>query len=193
LSLSAVVTSHFILQVPLSLGFDDVKEIISPCDGFNPLDRSGGVTDWPVAGSSVMVLSTHLNVMWEFNAALLSDIAAGTPTWRPITLQLAQQGVGSFCEPQIPGPREWVGLDAVLQIIQHAPDGALYQCAAIRFQDLPFAGPDPSCMNDTGIAAQWIGGTTTSTSSSVTLPASSSSTSETTSSTTGTTTTTTTT
>lgn len=138
LSLSAVVASHFVLQVPLSLGFNDTNEIISPCDSFDPLDRSGGVTDWPVAGSSIVVLTTHLDVVWEFKAALLSDVAAGAPIWRPITLQLSQQGVGTFCEPQIPGPLEWVGLDAVLQIVQHAPDGLLYQVYISRFSKFNF-------------------------------------------------------
>lgn len=40
---------------------------------------------------------------------------------------LSQQGVGSFCEPQLPGRADWIGQDVVFQVIQHAPDGQLYQ------------------------------------------------------------------
>ncbi|KAH8650811.1 hypothetical protein BGZ60DRAFT_349435, partial [Tricladium varicosporioides] len=151
LGLTSLSTAHFVLQYPISLGYDDAIENVFPCDGFNPANRSTGVTDWPIGGSAVLVLTTHPDVTWDINAALLSDLT----TWRPIVPVLAQQGFGLFCEPQIPGPPEWVGQEAVLQLVQHAPNGLLYQCAAIRFVAGPAAAAPPECSNTTGTAAQW--------------------------------------
>ncbi|ORX98865.1 hypothetical protein BCR34DRAFT_576858 [Clohesyomyces aquaticus] len=169
--LLSFTSAHFVLFDPVSLGYDDVNEVVGPCDGFNPTDRSTGVTDWPIGGAGFTILSTHPNVTWDINAALLSD-----PTnFVPLVPVLAQQGVGFFCEPQIPGNPAWVGQDAILQLIQHAPDGLLYQvlqmlhrcvlcnftdyapkCAAIRFVAGGPAAPPASCTNDTGVEAQWI-------------------------------------
>jgi hypothetical protein len=121
--LAAVCHAHFILLSPISLGYDDARETEGPCGSFNPLDRSTGVTEFPLGGLAVNVITTHLTVTWEFNAALLTDVAK----WVPLTPVLSQTGFGAFCEPQIPGNPAWVGLDAVLQVIQHGPDGDLYQ------------------------------------------------------------------
>ncbi|KAH7327214.1 hypothetical protein BKA65DRAFT_554771 [Rhexocercosporidium sp. MPI-PUGE-AT-0058] len=145
--------SHFVLQIPTSLGYDDVNEATAPCDTFNPTDRSGTITNWTVGGYPVSVISTHSSVTWEYRVAKVSS-----PTvWTSLTPILTQTGTGHFCEPQIPGlgSASWLGVPAVFQVIQHAPDGALYQCAAIVFvAGGPTAKP-AGCTNSTGIAAHW--------------------------------------
>lgn len=120
---NTIVSAHFVLQLPVSLEYIDVCEASAPCDTFDPTNRSTGVIDWPLGGYPVLVLTTHPNVTWEINAALLSDVT----TWAPLVPVLHQVGVGYFCEPQIPGKAEWVGKEAVFQMAQHAPDGVLYQ------------------------------------------------------------------
>jgi hypothetical protein len=124
LGLASLSTAHFVLMIPTSLGYDDEKESQAPCGSYNPLDRSTGVTDWPVGGHSVGLLSTHGSVTWEINAALISG---GATTFVPLVLPFAQRGVGDVCFGAVPGNPAWVGQDAVVQLIQHAPDGNLYQ------------------------------------------------------------------
>src|SRR5664279_4982494 len=91
--LAAVANSHFVLTYPTSLGYNDASEAVSPCDTFNPTDRSKGVQDWPIAGAGFVVITTHTSVTWDIKAALVSD----TSTWVPLTLVLSQTGVGFFC------------------------------------------------------------------------------------------------
>jgi hypothetical protein len=126
LSLAAAANAHFVLQIPTSLGFDDAVEATGPCDGFDPTSRSTGVTEWPINGGAIGVLTTHTHVTWKFNAALLSD----TSKWVPLTKDIDQTGVGSYCVPQVAGNPAWVGQDAVLQVIQIGVDGTLYQVCA---------------------------------------------------------------
>lgn len=123
LALAAGGCAHFVLQIPTSLGFDDALEATGPCGSFKPTDRSTGVTTWPVGGGSVGVLTTHTQVTWNFKAALLSDPA----NFVSLVHDVSQKGVGSVCFPSIPGNPNWVGQDAVLQVIQNGVDGTLYQ------------------------------------------------------------------
>jgi len=123
LALPSLVASHFVLINPVSLGYDDTRELLGPCGGFTPTDRSTGVTDWPLSGSWINVLTTHEDVIWTYSMALLSD----PTTWIPVTPKLHQLGVGQFCEPSMPPNPAWVGQDAILQVIQDAVDGLLYQ------------------------------------------------------------------
>ncbi|KAK1763047.1 hypothetical protein QBC33DRAFT_500201 [Phialemonium atrogriseum] len=153
LFLGAVTLSkaHFVLQIPTSLGFDDDAETESPCGGFDPQKRNN-VTLWPVGGSAVGLLTTHSEATWDFKAAFLSDLE----TWVPLTGVLHQTGVGSFCEPVVPGDESWVGEEAVLQVVQHGHDGDLYQCAAIKFvEGWPTSTP-AGCVNDSRIDLSWL-------------------------------------
>ncbi|ORX98869.1 hypothetical protein BCR34DRAFT_495755 [Clohesyomyces aquaticus] len=153
-ALTAIARAHFVLQVPTSLGFDDAKETEGPCGSFSATDRSTGVTDYPISGAPLQMLTTHTSVTWDFKAALLSspnDFSALLPV-------VQQTGVGTFCLPQVPGNAAWVGQDAILQVVQHGPDGILYQCAAIKFvSDGPASVPG-SCSNSTGVTASFVGG-----------------------------------
>ena len=133
------VNAHFVLFNPVSLGYDDEHEDQGPCGTFDPTDRSTGVTDWPIGGNFINVLSTHTSVTWEFNAALISDVT----NFVPLTPTLKQTGVGFFCEPQIPGNPDWVGQDAVLQVVQRGPDGVLYQVRTVPGPQSLFHAQEP--------------------------------------------------
>ncbi|KAJ9134358.1 hypothetical protein NKR23_g10201 [Pleurostoma richardsiae] len=144
---AAIAGAHFVLQIPTSLGFDDDHESTGPCDTFDPTDRSNVVTDWAINGGNIGLLTTHPNVTWEINAALATD----TTNWVPVVEPFAQTGFGQVCFAEIPGFSAWAGQPVVLQLKQHAPDGVLYQCAAINFVA---GGPDavPSdCTNDVNV------------------------------------------
>ncbi|KAH8650812.1 hypothetical protein BGZ60DRAFT_388634 [Tricladium varicosporioides] len=143
-------SSHFVLQIPTSIGYNDALEGTAPCGSFSATDRSKGVTNWQVAGAAISVITTHTSVTWDFKAALVSS----PTTWVLLTPVLTQTGVGFFCEPKIPGLTAWIGQPAILQVTQHGVDCALYQCAAIQF--VAGTGTTPSgCTNSSGIAAHW--------------------------------------
>ncbi|KAF2243176.1 hypothetical protein BU26DRAFT_570570 [Trematosphaeria pertusa] len=146
ISFATIAHAHFVLQVPTSLGFDDAKETESPCGSFSATDRSTGVTNYPIAGAPVQMLTTHTS----------------------------QTGVGTFCLPQVPVNAAWAGQDAILQVIQHGPDGTLFQCAAIKFVTGGAADVPGSCVS-TDITASFLGGGASSSSApSSTPPAASS-------------------
>lgn len=113
---------HFILQNPKSHGFVDVLEGVSPCGSFEITDRET-VTPWFIAGSVVDIVTTHDQATWSYKAALLND----TSTWIDLQPGIRQQGMGDFCLPAVPGPEHWIDLDGVVQVIQHADDGDMYQ------------------------------------------------------------------
>ncbi|KAF4627118.1 hypothetical protein G7Y89_g11034 [Cudoniella acicularis] len=170
-SLAALTEAHFVLQIPTSLGFNDGLEATGPCDTFSPTDRTT-VTNWPIGGDVIQVLTTHNEVIWNINAALLN----APSTFVPLVPSIDQKGVGTFCLPSVPGNAAWVGQDAILQVIQNGVDGKLYQCAAIKFVDGPTGSVPSSCINSTGVSAVYVGGGTSSSSSAVVVtPASSSS------------------
>ncbi len=120
--LAAVARAHFVLEVPTSVGWDDDLQDQGPCGGFNATDRTN-VTDFAVSGSPVALITTHDESSFEYRAAKLSNITH----WVSLTQMLMQKGEGDFCEPLIPGIKEWVGQDAVLQLIQRSVMGTLYQ------------------------------------------------------------------
>ncbi|KAK6353936.1 hypothetical protein TWF730_008356 [Orbilia blumenaviensis] len=148
-------SAHFFLRYPAYIGYNDLTQGTGPCGGFTATDRSAGVTELTVNGFPIGVTSTHLGVYYEFRAALVS----APTTWVSLT-QMSHLTAGGFpyyCQPQIPGIAAWVGQDAILQVIQHASDGTLYQCAAIKFvSGGPWTGYTTSqCRNSTGTTAEW--------------------------------------
>ncbi|KAK0713316.1 hypothetical protein B0T26DRAFT_857906 [Lasiosphaeria miniovina] len=152
-ALAQVITlgaCHYVLQFPISVGYTDSTEATAPCGGYSATSRTT-VTDWPLGGLAIAVITTHSSVTWEYKVALLSS-----PTvFVSLTPVLTQTGVGHFCEPVMPGYSPWLNQDAILQVIQHAPDGALYQCEAIKFVSGAAATPPASCYNSSVISAHW--------------------------------------
>ncbi|KAK6335114.1 hypothetical protein TWF718_010553 [Orbilia javanica] len=150
-----LASAHFFLRYPPYIGYNDATQTTAPCGGFTSTDRSGGVTNLTVNGFPIGVTSTHLGVYYEFKAALVS----APTTWVSLTpmCHITAGGYPYFCQPQIPGIAAWVNEDAILQVIQHASDGTLYQCAAIKFvSGGPWTGYTTSqCRNSTGSAAEW--------------------------------------
>ena len=126
LVLAATTTAHFVLQIPTDIGFDDDNEPQAPCGSFDPTNRTAGVTDWPSGGSSVQILTTHTQALFQINAALLSDVNNWVPLW-PL---VQETGVGTFCWPDVPGIANWVNQDGVLQVVMNGPDGILYQVSS---------------------------------------------------------------
>jgi hypothetical protein len=115
-------SAHFNLREPAPIGFDDKSEGQGPCGGFDAKSRDG-VSDWPIGGSAIHVQTTHSGATWTYKAALLND----TETWIDLIPAVSQKGLGDFCLPSVPAPAGWAGQEGVIQVVQKAMDGALYQ------------------------------------------------------------------
>ncbi|KAK0701283.1 hypothetical protein B0H67DRAFT_500776 [Lasiosphaeris hirsuta] len=156
-TLATLATSHFVLDTPTSIGFEDTKEGIAPCGGFEPTSRDS-VTDWTVAGGLIHVISTHPRSQFTIQAALLPSATtnSGDLVFSKLVPIVQQAGLGSLCLTGVPGIAAWEGRDAVLQVIQVATDGQLFQCAAIRFTAGPSAPVPSLCTNSSGITATYL-------------------------------------
>lgn len=82
--LAAVAQSHFVLESPTSLGYNDAKEATGPCDTFGLTARTN-VTNWPLGGYPISLWTTHPKVTFVFRTALLSDTNSWVNFIPPIT------------------------------------------------------------------------------------------------------------
>jgi len=149
LNLLPLASCHFLLNFPPTIGFDDDKEGTYPCGSFDITSREN-VTDYPIGGSPIALVSTHPQATWEFRAALLND----TDNWTNILPVILQNGQGDFCPTGITIPSAWEGQDGVIQVVQDAADGFLYQCAAVHFTSGSTTSNPASCLNKTSPALQ---------------------------------------
>jgi hypothetical protein len=124
------VNAHFLLNYPESAGFSDDDEGTSPCGGFEA--TKGKKTDFFVGGDSVALTSTHPAAVWLFRATLDTTAGSNFTTLLPAVLQ---DSLGNFCEKTITVPSDFAGKSGVVQIIQSATDGLLYQ-VSVTFQML---------------------------------------------------------
>lgn len=126
LGLAVAAKAHFTLEVPAPIGpYSDVNLINGPCDGYDPTTATT-FQDYPWSGQGWGLITTHPSVIWEFNAALFSTVTNSQSNFIPLSENIQQTtGTGFLCLGSVPGKKEWVGQKAIVQIIQHAPDGAL--------------------------------------------------------------------
>jgi hypothetical protein len=122
LALAAPTLAHWTLSMPPSLGFDDATEASAPCGGMDPTKRTN-VTEWPIGGYPVSLLTTHPQATWAFRAA----DAAMPNMWMDLQPNVSQSGLGHVCYDSVPGMQMLLGKDAMVQIVQTAVDGSLYQ------------------------------------------------------------------
>ncbi|KKF94143.1 hypothetical protein CFO_g3496 [Ceratocystis platani] len=150
LLLAASASAHFTLTDPKSIGFNDDNEGDSPCGGFSVTSRDNAV-EFPSGGLSFTVVSTHAAADWTFKAALLNN----TDDFQYLIVPVSQEGLGTFCLQNIPGPSSWAGQEGVVQIAQGATDGSLYQCVAVTFTDGNSGSKPSACTNSSGISVSW--------------------------------------
>jgi hypothetical protein len=123
LLLSLHATAHFILQYPPSFGFDDDTEGTAPCGGF-PVKFNASDADAQVDGFPVSMLSVHPAADWLFRGTLDQKAPFN---WTDLLPVVSETGLGQFCIPDIKAPTSWSGKQGLVQVIQHGPDGILYQ------------------------------------------------------------------
>jgi hypothetical protein len=126
LAFTPLASAHFLLKYPTTVGFDDDNEGKSPCGGFTNFTGDG--TTIQVGGFPIQLQSTHPEADWQFRAM---QGTTGT-NWTTLMPVIHQVGLGDFCIPDFKVPDSWAGKSGLLQIIQNAADGELYQVCLRR-------------------------------------------------------------
>ncbi|ERS98651.1 GPI anchored cell wall protein [Sporothrix schenckii 1099-18] len=154
LAASAVVSAHFTLDYPPTIGFNDDKESIGPCGSFTPDFSKDNVTDFHVGGDNVAINLLHPQGTWLYRATL--DQTATGNNWTQLHPETLQTGLGKFCQPAIAVPESWAGKKGVLGIVVDAPDGLLYQCASVNFVAGAATQNQSTCTNSSGVTASFV-------------------------------------
>ena len=131
LSLTVVAqltTAHFLLNYPPTLGFIDDNEGISPCGGFPVVFNSSDV-QVQVDGFPIALRSIHPEAQWLFRATLSQQAPFN---WTNLLPVVQETGLGDFCIPDFKAPAEFAGQIGLLQVLQNAVDGELYQVSSLR-------------------------------------------------------------
>ncbi|RMZ79362.1 hypothetical protein DV738_g3304, partial [Chaetothyriales sp. CBS 135597] len=149
LALLQLSSAHFVLNYPPSLGFDDELEGNEPCGG-QDITFADNDTNVPVGGFSISVLSTHPQAQWLFRATLSQEAPFN---WTNLLPVVEASGLGNFCPTGLTAPEEFEGQKGVIQVIQGAVDGNLYQCAAVNFVTGVNSTIGSACTNATGVTA----------------------------------------
>lgn len=155
LSVLSTASAHFVLLDPPSLEgttLDDKKEGNSPCGALLPDLTQTLPNDFHVDGDFISLQNGHPQSNWLFRATL-EDKAAGN--WTQIFPIVQQTGIGNYCQVTVTAPKEWVGKKGVIGIVGNAPDGVLYQCAAVNFVEGSNT-PNSECKNGTGVASAFV-------------------------------------
>jgi hypothetical protein len=118
-------SAHFLLNYPPTIGFADDLESTAPCGSFTVDFSTNNLTNFYVGGSEVSVTSVHPQAYWLFRATLGSN--QSTNNWTQLMPIVQQTGLGKFCEPAVPAPGSWADQRGILSVMQHGPDGILYQ------------------------------------------------------------------
>jgi len=150
----SAANAHFELLKPTPLEGDNMNEDLepnAPCGGGSADLSKNTATDFHVDGDSVTVLLAHPQADYLFRATLDTH-AAGN--WTQLWPIFTHSGRGNFCEPAVTAPKEWAGKKGFVGIACNAPDGILYQCAAVNFVSGANTSPG-SCTNGTSVSASF--------------------------------------
>ena len=118
-------SSHFLLNYPPTIGFDDSLESTAPCGSFSIDFSKDNVTDFHVGGDALAMTSIHPQATWLFRATL--GEAATPANWTSLLPSIQQTGLGDYCEQDVTVPANFAGQKGVIGVVQDAPDGILYQ------------------------------------------------------------------
>ncbi|EAQ91731.1 hypothetical protein CHGG_03666 [Chaetomium globosum CBS 148.51] len=145
LCLSAA-NAHFELRQPPSLEGDNMNEDLepnAPCGGGVADLSTNKVVDFHVDGDAVAWFLGHPQAKWLIRGTLDSKAAGNWTEMYPI---IQQDGRGEYCQPAVTAPKAWAGKKGIISVACGAPDGLLFQCAAVNFVSGANTSPSP-CNN----------------------------------------------
>ncbi|KAL2142918.1 hypothetical protein VTI28DRAFT_108 [Corynascus sepedonium] len=151
----STANAHFELHQPSPLEGDSMDESLQsngPCGGGVPDLSKNTATDFHVDGDSVELFLLHPQANYLIRGTL-DEKADGN--WTQLFPIVQQSGRGAFCEPSVRAPRGWAGKKGFIAIACAAPDGMLYQCAAVNFVSGAADEVPSSCTNGTSVSVSF--------------------------------------
>jgi hypothetical protein len=127
LFIASLSTAHFTINYPSPLGVDANNEGIGPCGGFS-FSASSNVTEFHVDGDAIALVTTHPQANILFRGTLDKTASSNWTNLFPI---VGQYGLGAYCQPSIVVPASWTGSGGIIQVIENAVDGMLYQVKSL--------------------------------------------------------------
>ena len=129
LAIAYTTSAHFLLNYPPTLGFDDDTEGDSPC-GAADIKFADNDTTIPVGGFPVALQSTHPQAQWLYRATTDQEAPFN---WTNIVPVVNQNGLGDFCLSALTLPDAFANNSGLIQVIQNAADGMLFQVSPFSF------------------------------------------------------------
>lgn len=129
---------HFTINYPTPLGSDSNNEGIGPCGGFKFSDAPS-VSEFHVGGDAIALVTTHPQANILFRATL--DTTA-SENWSQLWPIVGQYGLGAYCQASVTVPAGWAGSNGIIQVIEDAVDGTLYQVGCRSSTFLPVQPAD---------------------------------------------------
>ncbi|KAI6805605.1 hypothetical protein KC367_g4323 [Hortaea werneckii] len=144
-------SAHFILQWPPTAGFDDDGESSGPCGSVDvTVDETS--PEVQVDRFAVQIQNGHPAGEWLFRATTDTEAPYN---WTSIVPIVNTAGVGVFCLDSLSAPSSFEGKAGIIQVVDNAVDGMLYQCAPVNFVSGSNDTVGDSCKNATGFSASW--------------------------------------
>lgn len=146
--------AHFELVQPPPLEGDSPDESLQPngpCGGGVADLSQNTAADFHVDGDAVALALLHPQAKFLIRATLDSHAAGNWTQLHPIYQQNSR---GNLCQPAITAPKDWAGQKGIIGIACAAPDGLLYQCAAVNFVEGVNSAP-ASCTNGSSVTANF--------------------------------------
>ncbi|KAI7351970.1 hypothetical protein KC320_g4711 [Hortaea werneckii] len=151
LAFACTSSAHFILQWPPTAGFDDDGEPTGPCGGVDvTVDETS--PEVQVDRFAVQIQNGHPAGEWLFRATTDTEAPYN---WTSIVPIVNTAGVGDFCLDSLSAPSSFEGKAGIIQVIDKAVDGMLYQCAPVNFVSGSNNTVGGNCNNVTGFSATW--------------------------------------
>ena len=129
LVLACTTSAHFLLNYPPTLGFDEKTEGESPC-GEADIKFADNDTTIPIGGFPVALQSTHPQAQWLYRATTDQEAPFN---WTNIVPVVNQDGLGDFCLSALTLPDTFANNSGLIQVIQNAADGMLFQVSPFPF------------------------------------------------------------
>jgi hypothetical protein len=93
-----------------------------PCGVGFDINKHSTVTEWPVSGVAIHLDETRPHTKYTFKAALTND----TTVFDDLSQPVVTSRFGDFCVALVLRRKEWIGLNALVQIRQETGDVRTY-------------------------------------------------------------------
>ncbi|KFY19307.1 hypothetical protein V493_08025, partial [Pseudogymnoascus sp. VKM F-4281 (FW-2241)] len=150
-ALPAAATAKFTLSHPTAFTSDSTSQSQPPCGASSLVHKSS--SGFYVHGDAVAVVTAGDGAGILIRATI-DELGAGA-NWTNLFPVVAQVGGGKFCEPLVPAPVEWAGLEGVVQVIESGEEGLSYQCAPVIFRATRGGSITTYCSNGTDVTGSF--------------------------------------